>query len=217
MSERYDGPPRNDEEQQRLLADRPPAWEYLLFAGVLRQGLDKLSGKWRNHELRLPARERQYLSGDDVADRLSAAFGRLGGIVEPLNRVFEDQQSAFGAPGEAGDPQKIEHFATWVIDAFEDILDWQAELRALDAPSEFDQALELAAQSADLPIERIHNFVTSVVSQSEQIPEFVARSKEEQEAQPLVIEATLYLEVDSPLMDRAIEEITRAHADWRAG
>ena len=106
----YAGPPRTLAEQEDLLLRRSPGWEYLLFAGVLQQGRNALETKWRDHELRLPSRTRERLDADEAVSYLSAAFGRLGSIVEPLTRVFEGQQAAFGEPGEPGDPVLIEHF-----------------------------------------------------------------------------------------------------------
>jgi hypothetical protein len=50
--EDFVGVPRTPDEQARLIASRPPAWEHLLFAGALVQGLTRSSSpistsRWR--------------------------------------------------------------------------------------------------------------------------------------------------------------------------
>jgi hypothetical protein len=74
------------------------------------------------------------------------------------------------------------------MDTLEDMLDWQAEIRAVDAPEEFERALELSAQTADRPIQRIREFIDAFITSTEQIGPFLEKSEEEREREPLVIE-----------------------------
>lgn len=204
------GVPHSAEERAELIRVRPPAWEYLLFAGVLSQGKADLEPKWRDHELQLPARRRESLGEEEIVSRLSTAFGRLGSIIEPMTRVFGGQEAAFGAPGEPGDPVRIEHLAQWILRAYEDMLDWAAELRAMGVPEEFEGAVELVARAADRPLSQFREFVEEVVSQSSGIPEHLAKSQEEREREPLIIEPTLVVSLDSDLTDEAIRQLERA-------
>jgi hypothetical protein len=206
----HTGTPRNLEEQARLLEDRPPGWEYLLFAGILYQRRTALESKWRGHELGVPARDRHAVRAEEATDYLAAQFGRLGALMEPMTRVFEGQEAAFGAPGEPGDPIRIEHFAEWVLNAYEDAMDWQAAIRAADMPEEFDDARELCAQAADRPLQQIRDFIDAFINSAEGIPEFLQKSDEERKRQPLVIEHELALEMDHDLMDRALKAIRKA-------
>ncbi|HKG04699.1 MAG TPA: hypothetical protein VKB03_16120 [Conexibacter sp.] len=202
------GLPRTPSEQDALLRERPPVWEFLLFAGVLLQRRAALEPKWRGHELRLPSRSRQYLDEDAVAPHLSKAASRLRQTVEPMKRIFEDQQAAFGAPGEHGDAVRIIHFAEWLMNAYEDLLDWAAELRAAIVPDEFQRAVELNAQAADQPLQRLRGFVDDVIRGAEKIPEHLATPEAERE--PLVIDPTLHMALDGDVTDRAVAELRRA-------
>jgi hypothetical protein len=203
----YRGPPRTADEQEHLLRFQPPAWEYLLFAGVLRQRRDALAHKWRDQELRLPSRVKTTVNEEDVTSVLASAFGRLGAIVEPMTRVFEGQQDAFGAPGEPGDPVRIAHFANWMANAYEDMLDWGTELRGVRGPEEFQLAIELAARSVDQPLLQVHNFINETVEAMERIPEHMEKTPAEREAEPLLIASTLLISVDDTLMESAIQEL----------
>lgn len=193
-----------------LAAERPPGWEFLLFARALRERRDALESKWRDHELALPSRTRRYIEDDQIASFVSRAFGRLGSIMEPLARVFEGQEAAFGAPGEPGDPVRIEHFANWIMGAYEDMLDWEAELRAADVSDQFERTLELASRCADRPLSEVREFVDELIARVGEIPAYLELPEAEREANPLRIEATLVVTADEPLMAETVRELQRA-------
>jgi hypothetical protein len=206
----YAGAPGSATEQEELLRRRPWAWEYLLFAGVLKQRRAALEGKWRSQELRLPARTRRQVAEDDVVDYLRRSMQRLGALVEPMTRVFEDQQAAFGEPGEPGDPLRIEHFANWIMNAYEDMLDWGAELRATDAPSGFERAIALTAQIVDQPVGQTREFIDHTIREMGRIPEFLDLPEEEQVRNPLVIRAELVVSIDEKITEASLKELKRA-------
>ena len=192
------GVPRTDEDRRELLESRPPAWEYLLFAGVLRIGRDALETKWRDHELALPSRARQYVGLAEISDFLSKTYGRLGSVMEPMSRVFADQEAAFGAPGEPGDPVRIEHFANWIIGAYEDMLNWALDLRATDTDDAIKHVVALAARAADQPLAQVREFIDRTIAETERIPDYLAKPEAER-GDPLVIESRVTVTVDDDL------------------
>jgi hypothetical protein len=198
------------EEKLALALEQPPGWEFLLFASVLRERRDALEPKWRSHELALPSRARRYVDDDEIASFVSLAVSRLGSIIEPLTRVFEGQEAAFGAPGEPGDPVRIEHFANWIMGAYEDMLDWGAELRAADVSDTFERTLELASKCADRPLGNIREFVDDLIGRVQEIPAYLELPESEREANPLRIEATLVVTADEALMAETVDELRRA-------
>jgi hypothetical protein len=127
-----------------------------------------------------------------------------------MNRVFDAQQSAFGPPGEPGDAVRIEHFANWLMNAYEDMLDWGAELRATDTPDEMSRTIELAAQAIDRPLSQVRRFIDEVITAADGIPAHLTKPQADQQAAPLVIEASVTISLDSALMDETIRELRRA-------
>lgn len=206
------GVPTNGEQVHQLLEERPPAWEYLHFGGVLQQGKEELELAWRDCQLRLPTGPYRRLDEEEVAGFLSEAFGRLIWIIEPLSRVFEAQEDAFGKPGEPGNEQLIAHFARWVISVYRQLLEWAGAVRSADPPEEFRKAVELSAHAADTPIQQIREFVDGTLAQLEQIPEHFARPEKEREKNPLLLELTLTLSADDALVDEALAELRNALA-----
>jgi hypothetical protein len=196
--------------RNQLVRDKPPAWEYLLFAEIVRAGRDSMETKWRDHELRLPRRTRVNLEAEDLTGFLSRASSRLGSIVEPISRVFDAQESAFGALGESGDPVRIEHFANWLTSAYEDLLDWESDVRSLDVPEEFEEAVELMAQTAERPLSQFRDFFAEIAAMPTMIERHLAKSDAEREEQPLLITTTLTVSLDNDVMTRAIQSLQLA-------
>ena len=122
--------PATDEDQAKLITSKPSWWEYRLYAGVLVQGRIALEGKWHDHQLRLPGGSWRQ-PGESVPDFLSQETGTMRRQMEILNRLFEPEllERAFGPPGTAGDADLIVHIGRGVLQTYESMLDWAAELR----------------------------------------------------------------------------------------
>jgi hypothetical protein len=202
--------PRTPEEQRQLLLSRPDGWEYLLFAGVLYQSTKALDGKWRDHELRLPRGPRQHLDPRAATDYLGHTFDDFIGALAPITQLFTPTAlaEAFGKPGEAGDPGRIEHFARRVAGMYEDLLDWAATMRSLDVPDPLKRSMELASQVADQPIDEFRAFIDRTVKETDRLPALLAAPDPE----PLTIKLELVLTADKKLLAELDQELKRATA-----
>ncbi len=189
------------------MAARPDGWEFLLFAGVLLQGKNDLELRWRDHQLRLPTADYHRIDEDEVAGYLGAAFGRLGWTIGPMERVFAAQEDAFGKPGEPGDAALIHHFAGWIIEVYRRMLDWAGTVRSVGVPEDFELAVELSSQAADLPLERIRSFIDETVDALDALPAKLATP--ENERAPIELRLTLTLKADNELMGAAVDELRR--------
>jgi hypothetical protein len=128
--------PRSPEQMAELLGQRPLAWEYLMFAGVLLQGRNALEEKYRDHELGYARRTGRILPEAECIEHLNAAFDDARALAASMERVLDPraQERAFGLPGEAGDPDRIKHLGQRLIDAYEGFLDWGLSYAVLECP-----------------------------------------------------------------------------------
>lgn len=198
--------PRTTADQEKLLATRPGGWEFLLFAGVLHRGKERLERKWHDHRLPPFALERRQV---DIleAPRLFGSYAQgMLGLIGALNLVFQkdEQVQAFGVPGESGEPVRIEQFGERIVETYEGMLDLSASLRQVEAPDVFQRVLEIATRIADRPMKDIRDFIDDVVEETERVPAFAADPNPDKE--PLEIRATLTLTVD----DEVIAEYEKA-------
>jgi hypothetical protein len=192
--------PTTAEEQDRLAVERPDWWEYRLYAGALMQGRIELEGKWHDHELQLPRGSRREPEPDAVHSFLSREIGWMRRQVSVLDRVFDQAvlEKAFGKSGEPGDADRIAHVAHGVIQIYESMMDWAAELRNTSVPSDYEELLELMARMADGPIRQIRDFIQLAVDQIAQIPVLLERAAAEgaTKESPMMITLTLHLDLD---------------------
>jgi TIR domain len=197
------GVPRTPEQQRRLLDQRPPGWEYLLFAGFLAQGKDALEPKWRDHQLRYT-----HPSGISLDDSEAMAFhsaamneaqGYAGNVIKVLNR--QTTEWAFGAPGMPGDPANIEYLGKRLVGIYEDFLDWSARIRGATTSADLRRLFEITARFMDTPISQIRDFIDNYVSEAERLPEKLASDDDT----PITMTFELVLSID----DRTVAESNR--------
>ena len=204
--------PRTQEERDLLLQTRPDFWEYLLFAGVLLQGKNELEPEWRDHELRLPRGPRRELDQATTLDFISGEVSWIRRQIEAIDRVLDPsvQAEAFGAPGEPGDPARIEHMARCIVKIYESLLDSAASLRNTSPPSAFAEVVEASADLVDQPIREMREFIEAAVEQISRVPELIAHATAED---PATITLTLTISVDDAAMERCSTALQQAADD----
>ncbi len=209
------GVPRTTEEQRQLLSQRPDLWEYLFYASVLLMRRANIEEKWRDHEIGYARRTGRYLKDRDAIGHITNATGVARGILDNFNRVLDldAQEAAFGAPGEPGNPEKIEHLATRLVDVYEELLDWARNLRGISVSNNFSNLFELTAHLADGPARQIRDFVDDFVAQAERLPDLLNRDDDE----PIHINMILKLEIDDGLQTAIGREFDRVEKILSSG
>jgi hypothetical protein len=201
--------PHTLEEQAGLFLAKPDGWEYILFAGALAQRQDRLEGKWRDHELRLPGSDRVRL--DDEAEALSfirTANASIQITISVINRLFDPTvlERAFGVPGEPGDAAQIEHIASRVMSMYEEMMDWAASIRGCIVPEKYERLYELTPQMIDASVTAVRKFVSDAVDAATRIQEIFAGPKPDE---PVKIEIELVLSVDEGISEAVTAELDR--------
>ncbi|MGD8195256.1 toll/interleukin-1 receptor domain-containing protein [Herbiconiux sp. P18] len=153
--------PRTAAELAIMLGERPPAWEYLLFAYHLHQKTEALSEQYTDFRLGF-ATPRGFLADEDLADTLGREIAVLRSIASMLETLLVGpaQDEAMGELGTHGDPQLIEALAARITTLYEELLAWAKNLRALATKSDEAAAVVRAtAAQASQPIQAMHQFV----------------------------------------------------------
>ncbi len=203
--------PRTAEQKRELLAQRPEAWEYLLYAGVLWQQREALEWKWRDHELGYVRRSGQYLGDDEAFTLIRSAMYDLSSCSENLMRMLDSQarDRAFGPPGQPGDPALIEHIATRFVEAYEEMLDTAVKLRGVGVSDNMRSVMDAAVHLIDAPLGQIRDFIDQAITETDTIPDRLMRDE------PITIRLTLTLEVDEEARKHLDREMKRARRKIR--
>jgi len=164
--------PRTEIERQQVLAERPPGWEYLYFAGQLLHERDVVEAKYHDHEIRYTPPTGEFVDAERVMDYLHRSLIEIGNLAANFNIIMdaEAQERAFGAPGEPGDTDRLAHLAKRWNGLYEGFMDWAARLRGVSVHDDFRQAFELLARYADDPVITYRIFVDDFVSQIDNLP-----------------------------------------------
>jgi hypothetical protein len=195
--------PRDRIEQEQLINQQPPAWEYLLFAGVLQQGKQSLELKWHDYKTGYARKRGVYLGEKDARAYLINIWADAQRIMAPIEPSFTEEAHVeiFGAPGEPGNASLIEHYARRILASYEELLDWAAEVRGTTYPEDFKWAFELAARAMQRPASDVRGFIDYSVKKIGEIPALLADSN----SGPIEIELQLTVTID----DKAINAFNK--------
>ena len=202
--------PRSQAESAILLGERPPGWEYLLWSYLLLKKLDEDSSKYNDFAIgfALPG---AYVGDSKLVDTVNGELARLRSITRNLEQLLspEAQERAFGAPGQAGNPELIEHFSSRLASIHEELVSWATSLRGRSTQSnEATEVFVSLAQYAMQPVEAIRTFARSL---RDEMDTFSTRL---QAGEDIKITRTIAFEIPSVAskrFDRAIRSFRKRH------
>jgi hypothetical protein len=199
--------PRNPEQQRQLLAERPDGWEYMLFAGVLIQGMEAAEPKWRDHQLRYIRRSGPRLDNSQAFDFISDMMNEAEAVVSNLDSLFatEAQTAAFGPPGVPGDPAQIEHIGRRLVGIYEDLLNWSARVRGAMTSDDLKRLFEIASRFVDKPLLQFREFIVNFAAEADRIPERLESPGD----RPIRLEFELVLDLDRRTQAQLHRELRR--------
>lgn len=196
--------PETQADIDLLLQLRPEWWEWWLYAGVLKVGISDLEEKYRDYEMGFARRTGEVHHGRDAFEFLRSAPTIASHLADSFNVVLspEAQERAFGAPGTAGDPDRILHLARRLLDVYEGFMDEAVRLRGASLPVECHRAQRAAAKFGAQPVDRIRQFVEDFAATVESLPEVAEEGSEEE---PIAITMTVAIQIDQQLLDDFID------------
>ncbi|GGN22614.1 hypothetical protein GCM10011609_74960 [Lentzea pudingi] len=203
--------PRTPSDVDALLVERPPAWPYLLFAGVLFQGVDALEAKFRDHLAGYAPRNGSVV---DVLD-LSAFRHRhamLAAITDSVERILSPERRlvTFGLPGDTQNlnPDEVVHTARRLVQLYEELLDWAREVRGTTYVYEqVSKVAGLQARVADGPITATRKLAADFLMLADTLVERLTAGED------VDYEFSLTFTIDPQLskaLDDAIEQVMRS-------
>lgn len=189
-------------EALRVALDRPDAWEYLLFATSLRDGVVRHRRLARTHALKM-----SIGFGEDIPTPLEwikARFGDARRLAKTLNDLVNVAlQEALGPPGTPGDAGAIVFVADTMADLYRDAILWSLRLRTANVDERFLRVTAVVADMMDDLVQQIARFGPGV---KERIEEALAASKT---GGPRVLEMTLTISIPETTLQSFSDELAR--------
>ena len=189
-------------EALRVALDRPPAWEYLLFALALRDGVARHRRLARTHALKIPIG-----FGEDVQDPLAWIQARLNDA-QRLSRTLNDLmngalQEALGPAGVPGDTSSIVFVADTMADLYRDAILWGLRLRTANVGERFQQLVTVIGDMMDDVVLQVAKFGPNVKAQIEAA---IAAPKT---GVPRLLEMTLTISLPEVMLRSFNDELAR--------
>jgi hypothetical protein len=152
---------KSDGQVAQLLSERPPGWEYLLYAGALCTGVERLETKYMDYSLRYAPRLGVTISQSDFLHFISSQLSELQIMINSLSTLVNAEvlADAVGPSGHSGDPDKILHAAARIVRLYGDMFLWAERIRGMAMPDEYREVTELLVRFAEQPINEIRDFV----------------------------------------------------------
>lgn len=162
------------EALQELFNTRPPAWEFLIYASVLKQRRDALETQRRDYEIAYGAATGETVR--DPAELRELAVRTLHEVeqtAETFNKLLAPEafSAAFGEPGTPGDAERILHLGQRFMDQYERFLQIAARVRGVAAPSAYAAVVEACAKLVDSPLAGLEDFFADYISLVRGLPE----------------------------------------------
>ncbi|MEU0883450.1 TIR domain-containing protein [Lentzea sp. NPDC005914] len=180
-----------------LVREKPRGWEYLLYVTVVSQGLAELESKYWEHFLRYAPRNGDVEHGNGI-ELIRDRNVVLSEIIKvAVESVFtgDTQEAAFGAPGEAGDPERIVHLGELFVRTFDEILEWARRIHGTSYASEPARlAARIQAQFADQQLRAMHAVAQDLRRVADTLIERLAAGEQINMTVPLVFEVDPELE-----------------------
>lgn len=143
-----------------IVLDKPDCWEYLLFVELLKCYIENLSDKRFDLKYRISFND--VVSIDDVQEVMGWISGQMDELLKLIRvstiLISEAAVDALGAPGVAGDYEKIQHVCQRFIEVYSRLIDWKLAFSTLKVDKEFDKILEMASCFADTPLTEIEDY-----------------------------------------------------------
>ena len=146
-------------EAARLVLERPPHWESLLFFQAWCDANERRIARYRLHKATVSYGKLELVPAPQAMEWLQAKMHELIGIIPTANHLIGPALvEARGPDGVPGDPAKL----VWVAEEFGKLLefaiDWSASVRQARVVKPFDAVATELAPYADSMIDELYAF-----------------------------------------------------------
>jgi hypothetical protein len=191
-------------EAQRLARDKPPYWEFLLTAELLKariEGLGRQFQRLKAGVLHVPS---CLIAGRDFLAWVQAKIGDLRSLIESLRLQMPAIHDAWGELGQPGDAYKIRETVVEFGELCAQLIEWEKDLRGAKPPAHAE------------PLKKtMEGFTEGIIKELEKLPIELLRPFAGGRKPTGTVE--IMLRFASPPMESFNEELRRLQAsppDW---
>jgi hypothetical protein len=173
------------------MAEQQPGWELALFGATLHDGLAAADAAYQSY-LRGDRDDGPTLSPADI-NTAQRMMNDVGGIVAHVATILTPDRmtAAMGEEGRSGDAAAITALATDLTGAFNELLGWARQSRALRVPQPYTRVYTAVSHMADAPMRAFHDFATTCAASSAAIAADLAAGRTPTHSLSLALQLTI--------------------------
>lgn len=123
---------------QRIIIDKPYAWEFKLTAQLLRDKMARVLSRWRSLDKGLYTKPTMRIPLDEIMDWHQSRMDELTGAIDAINGLINNEiAAAWGPPGQPGSEVEILRVCDLIAEACLRLLEWEESVRFASVPSDF--------------------------------------------------------------------------------
>lgn len=143
----------------RLMIERPPGWEYLLFSDALESELKRFDDLKRDWQYGIALGKGEVMSPSQFCGWIPSKIeDALRSVANAKKVINEALPIAFGPPGTSGDPERILHAANRLADTYRIALEWKLDFQRITLPKEMTKLRSIVGCFLDNVIADIEKF-----------------------------------------------------------
>jgi hypothetical protein len=171
----------------RLALERPEAWEHRLFAECLIDEVAACADLRRRYEIGVALGIGEHVSLSSFSNWAPARIAELRRLADAINVLMNTTLStAFGPPGQPGDPEMIAFVAKHVGACYREALEWADRVKRASSDEQLQDVLKtLGVFSKDI-IQQIERFGPDCLNAIDE-----AMAQPRSSSQPAVVHMTL--------------------------
>ncbi|HYV10269.1 MAG TPA: DUF4062 domain-containing protein [Pyrinomonadaceae bacterium] len=193
-----------------LLLERPPYWEYQLFANTFTEEIKRVKEHdWDVHYGIILGPGLHLKEPSEVFDWISTQMSESERIVDSFSNLINTAlPEALGPPGISGDPVKLVYVSQRLAETYKSSLEWAREAKKISVPDEYQKIVSIVGGFLSKVTKSIEDFSENYL---ERLNKGIAKGQAE--GGTIVIDMTLTFELHG--LDEFNEEINRLR--WLAG
>ncbi|MGB9456506.1 MAG: DUF4062 domain-containing protein [Bryobacteraceae bacterium] len=145
--------------QMRLIIERPPHWEYLLFSEALTHAITALADAKRDWHYGIAFGRSTIMDPRAFTKWVEAKLEGVSRLIASANQIIKEAlPTAFGPLGTSGDAEAILYCARRLAEVYKGALEWRSDFVRTGVRKELDQLKAAAAGFCDNMVREIEEF-----------------------------------------------------------
>jgi len=196
-------------EPLRLVIERSPGWEYLLFMHQLAQDIARVRHRRLDLDYGIAFGSIDRLSDPgEVFVWISRRMAQAGRLIEAAGQIVNVAlQEALGPPGITGDAEKIVYVATTLSEVYRNAIEWAIECKRVEVDDEkYTEIVRLTGTLTDDMIREIESWSEKILKETQEALANPPGPNDE----PRTLRFTL--EIRAPMTEKLNKELERLRA-----